>query len=161
MTTVEQEIEKYCTPALSELGYSIVRTKLFKAGKHTTLQLMIEHADGCSVNLSDCEKVSREVSILLDVLDPIKGKYNLEVSSAGLDRPLTKISDYKRFIGNSIVVKTHVAKQGCRIFRGILEYADEKLIRLSINKPSSIGDFQLELAYDEIGDAQLNSCRKS
>ena len=160
MTTTEKKIEEYCTPALTELGYSIIRIKIFKAGKHTTLQLMIERADGNSVGLQDCEKVSREVSVLLDVLDPIKGHYSLEVSSAGIDRPLTKVSDYKRFVGKDIIVKTYASKAGYRLFKGVLEYADERLIRISLKKPLDTGEFQLELAYDEISDAQLDSCIK-
>lgn len=160
MNITEKRIEEYCTPALAELGYSVIRTKLFKTGKHTTLQLMIEHTNGNSVNLEDCEKASREVSVLLDVLDPIRGTYSLEISSAGLDRPLIEVEDYKRFSGSNVFVKTHTAKYGCRTFRGVLEYADDLLIRLSLKKPLSTGDFQLELAYDEISDAQLDSCIK-
>lgn len=161
MITTEKKIEEFCTPALSELGYSIIRVKLFKAGRYTTLQVMIEHSDGSPVDLEDCEKASREVSVLLDVLDPMMGQYSLEISSGGLDRPLIKVSDYKRFVGNNIIVKTNVAKAGSRIFKGILESADEQLIRLTLKKPLCTGEIQLELAYDEISNAQLDSCIKS
>ena len=156
MTTTEQKIEELLAPAVTELGYSIIRLKIFKIGKDTTLQIMIEHTNGAPVDLEDCEKVSREVSVLLDVSDPIKGQYNLEVSSAGLDRPLVKVSDYKRFIGKPVVIKTYVSKLGCKVFDGILDYADEDIVRLSLKNPLSSGNFSVELAYTEISNARLN-----
>ncbi len=156
MTTIEQKIEELLLPSLTEMGYSMVRVKLFKTGKNTTLQLMIEHSDGASINLDDCEKVSREVSVLLDVSDPIKGHYNLEVSSAGLDRPIVKLDDYKRFVGNPVIVKTYVSKFGCKVFEGSLDYADDHIIKLTLKKPLKTGDHTVELSYNEISSARLN-----
>lgn len=158
MVAVEQKIEEYLTPALTEFGYSIVRVKLFRLGQHrTTLQVMMERVNGDSVDLDDCEKASREISVLLEVLDPIKGQYNLEVSSTGLDRPLVRIADYKRFIGREVIVKTYVSKDGHKVFKGVLDCADDNIIKLSLKNSSQSGDFRIELAYDEISGAKLDS----
>lgn len=157
MSTIEQKIETHLSPALIELGYSIVRIKLFKFGQHTTLQIMIERTNGDSVDLDDCEKASKEISVLLEILDPIKGQYNLEVSSTGLDRPLVRASDYKRFVGKNIIVKTYISKNGRKIFKGVLNYADDSVIRLLVKNSLQSGDFNVELAYDEISGARLDS----
>lgn len=157
MSSVTQKIEEYLKPYLKDLGYIIVRVALFGQGRNKTLQIMLEKNDGTSVNIDDCEKASKEISVLLDVLDPIKEHYNLEVSSTGLDRPLVKKTDYKRFCGNKILVKTYVSKYNQKVFQGILEYADDKQIKLTLQCPLLNGDISIELEYDEISSAHLNN----
>jgi ribosome maturation factor RimP len=92
------------------------------------LRLYIDHEDG--IQLDDCTEVSHQVSALLDVEDLIQGHYNLEVSSPGLDRPLTSIKDYQRFTGEMVKIKTAMAINGRRNFKGRLcgVEADEIII---------------------------------
>ena len=157
MSSVIQRIEKYLKPSLKNLGYAIVRVALFGQGKNRTLQIMLEKNDGTPVNIDDCEIASKEISVLLDVLDPIKGHYNLEVSSTGIDRPLVKKEDYVRFCGNQVLVKTYTSKCNQRLFKGILESADDKKIKLISECPFLNGDIFIELEYDEISSAHLDN----
>ena len=157
MSSVIQRIEEYLKPSLKDLGYAIVRVALFGQGKNRTLQIMLEKNDGTSVNIDDCEKASKEISVLLDVLDPIKGHYNLEVSSTGIDRPLVKKEDYIRFCGNQVLVKTYTPKCNQKLFKGILESADDKKIKLTSECPFLNGDIFIELEYDEISSAHLDN----
>lgn len=157
MSSLVQRIEEYLQPSVRDLGYVIVRVSLFGQGKNRTLQIMLEKNDGTSVNIDDCEIASKEISVLLDVLDPINGYYNLEVSSTGLDRPLVKKEDYIRFCGNQVLVKTYASKYNQRIFKGILEFADDKQIKLNLQCSLSNGDISIELGYDEISSAHLDN----
>ena len=157
MSSVIQRVEEYLKPALKDLGYVIVRVALFGQGKNRTLQIMLEKTDGTSVNIDDCEIASKEISVLLDVLDPIKGHYNLEVSSTGLDRPLVKKEDFIRFCGNKVLVKTYVSKYNTKVFKGILDSADDKSIKLTLQCPLMNGDISIELEYDEISSAHLDN----
>lgn len=157
MSSLVQRIEEYLKPSLKDLGYVIVRVALFGQGKNKTLQIMLEKNDGTSVNINDCEIASKEISVLLDVLDPINGYYNLEVSSTGLDRPLVKREDYIRFNGNQVIVKTYASKYNQRIFKGVLSFADDKQIKLKLQCPLSNGDISIELGYDEISSAHLDN----
>ncbi len=157
MSSIVQKIEEYLKPALKDLGYVIVRVYLFGHGKNRTLQIMLEKNNGDSVNMDDCEIASKEISVLLDVLDPIKEHYNLEVSSTGLERPLVKKEDYVRFCNNQVLVKTYTSKYNQKVFRGILEHADDTGIRLILQCPLENGDISIKLEYDEISSAHLNN----
>ena len=154
MSSVIQKIEEAITPALTEMGYSIVKLSLYNSGKSKTLQLMIE--SDRPINIVDCEKVNKEVSVLLDVLDPIRNRYNLEVSSAGINRPLVKIADYIRFCGQAILAKTYVTKEKRKIFVGKLVQTDNNKITIELDEPLHNGEKQIELLYDEISSARLN-----
>ena len=94
----EQQIVQLITPSLEGMGYTLVRVLL--DGAHPQrLQVMIDKADETPVTIEDCTEVSHMVSALLDVEDPIAGTYNLEVSTPGIDRPLTRLRDFERFAG--------------------------------------------------------------
>lgn len=157
MSSVIQRIEEYLTPAVKAMGYTIVRVALFGHGKNKTLQIMLEKNDGTSVNIDDCEIASKEISVLLDVLDPIKGHYNLEVSSTGINRPLVKKEDYTRFCGNQVLVKTYTAKYNQKIFKGTLDCANDTTIKLVSQCPFLNGDISVELRYDEISSAHIDN----
>ncbi len=126
-----QKIQEIIEPSLTHLGYEIVRI-LMQGGDVKTVQIMVERADRNDMTLDDCEKVSRTVSALLDVDDPFSGRYMLEISSPGIDRPLIKAADYVRFAGFEAKVETLVALNGRRRFKGkILGLTDdEKSVRL-------------------------------
>lgn len=115
-------------PAVTDLGYDIVRLKWLGGEKYKTLQIMIEPKDGGPTLVEDCEKVSHTVSALLDVDDVIEGAYRLEVSSPGIDRPLTRKKDFENWQGFEAKIETREAIEGRRKFRGtILKFADDKI----------------------------------
>lgn len=121
MKIIEQKIEDIITPSLKPLGYEIVRVKLMDGtSRGTKLQIMAELSDGETVTLEDCEKISRTVSALLDVADPLNDAYVLEVSSPGIDRPLMKLADYDRFKGFVAKIQLVVPIDGRRKFQGKL-----------------------------------------
>ena len=95
---LEMRIAALITPSIEAMGYELVRADL-RSGRRRILQIMVERADRIEMTVDDCASVSRAISALLDVEDPIRGTYNLEVSSPGIDRPLVRLSDYDRFSG--------------------------------------------------------------
>ncbi|MGH6931028.1 MAG: ribosome maturation factor RimP [Dongiaceae bacterium] len=123
-------IERAITPTLKAMGFEIVR--LLWMGRHQPIvQLMIERLDRRGVSVDDCAEVSRAVSALLDIEDPIIGAYTLEVSSPGLDRPLTRPEDYSRFAGFEARLETRAPIAGRRRFRGRLVGLEGNLIRIA------------------------------
>lgn len=103
-------LQKLIEPAIAVLGYELVGTEYLPQGKHSLLRIYIDTPDGITVE--DCERVSHQVSGLLDVEDSIQGQYTLEVSSPGLDRPLFKIEHFDRFIGQQIKVRLKMPLNG-------------------------------------------------
>jgi ribosome maturation factor RimP len=105
-------------PVLSSLGFRLVRVRV--SGLYgCTVQIMAERADG-TMTIADCEAISRAVSPVLDVADPVEAAYRLEVSSPGIDRPLVRRSDFERFAGHQIKVEMAISTAGRRRFRGML-----------------------------------------
>jgi ribosome maturation factor RimP len=102
---VVSQIENIVTPVLASMGLELVEVEYKREGKAMILRLFIDREGG--ITLDDCADVSREVSEILDVEDVIPGKYSLEVSSPGLDRPLKRASDYERFRGRLVKVRTY------------------------------------------------------
>jgi ribosome maturation factor RimP len=114
-------------PSLADLGYEVVRIRMHGDGR-PVLQIMIARHDGADVVVDDCASASRTVSALLDVADPIAGAYRLEVTSPGLDRPLTRRADFERFRGAEARVETDMLIDGQRRFRGrLLGMVDDQL----------------------------------
>jgi ribosome maturation factor RimP len=105
-------------PVVTGMGYELVEIEYNPSTRHGVLRLYIDHEDG--IQLEDCTDVSHQVSALLDVEDLIPGHYNLEVSSPGMDRPLRGIKDYQRFTGEIVNIKTGMAIDGRRNFKGRL-----------------------------------------
>lgn len=124
-----QRIEKLIEPTLSDMGYELVRIRS-TGGRRPTLQIMAERIDRAGMTVDDCAEISRAVSVLLDVDDPIDGAYELEVSSPGIDRPLMKAADYERFAGFEARVETDFAIDGQRRFRGRLLGLEADNVRL-------------------------------
>ena len=106
------------TPAARAVGCALVGLELQRRGRAALLRLYIDKPEG--VNIDDCERVSRQISGVLDVEDPITGNYTLEVSSPGLDRPLFEPGDYARFAGQRVQIQLHEAFEGRRRLRGVL-----------------------------------------
>ncbi|MCW5773599.1 MAG: ribosome maturation factor RimP [Rhodospirillaceae bacterium] len=107
-------------PSLMAMGYELVRVQI-DGKRQRRVQIMAERNDGTGMGVEDCVKVSRAVSALLDVEDPIEGAYNLEVSSPGLDRPLVKPADFARYAGNDAKIELKAPRDGRRRFTGTLK----------------------------------------
>lgn len=113
------EIARIVEPSLEAMGYRIVRVALTN-GQRPTLQVMAERRDEAAMTVDDCADISRSVSALLDVADPIAGAYTLEVSSPGIDRPLTRPEDYDRFAGFEARIDLSAPLDGRKRYRGRL-----------------------------------------
>lgn len=114
-----EQIERLIGPSLDGLGYDLVRA-ILQGGKNRTLQVMAERKDRRQMTVDDCATISRDLSAILDVEDPIEGAYNLEVSSPGIDRPLVRLDDFERFSGFEAKVETVLPKEGRRRHKGTL-----------------------------------------
>ncbi|HRF10274.1 MAG TPA: ribosome maturation factor RimP [Xanthobacteraceae bacterium] len=136
-------------PALGTLGFRLVRVKV--TGRDGgTLQVMAERPDG-TFTIDDCEAVSRALSPILDVEDPIQGAYRLEVSSPGIDRPLARRSDIERAVGHEAKIETAMMVDGRKRFRGIIEGIENDAVKLT----STEGKADALLPLNEIADAKL------
>ena len=144
------ELEEQLKPSLAALGYEIVRIVL-QGGDVKTVQIMAERSDRKSMTLSDCEKVSRTVSALLDVADPFPGKYMLEVSSPGIDRPLVKPADYVRFQGANAKIETVSQINGRKRFKGRIVAFDMTQMRLTF----AFEESEMEIDFSNIAKAKL------
>ncbi|MFZ6762484.1 ribosome maturation factor RimP [Pseudoroseomonas sp. WGS1072] len=128
---LEARITAAIAPTLASMGYEIVRVQI--QGKQTpTVQIMADRADGRLIGVEDCEAISHAVGAVLDVDDPFTGEWNLEVSSAGIDRPLTRTKDWQRFAGQLATVEMSIPFEGRRRFRGIALGADAEVVRLRL-----------------------------
>lgn len=130
MTDLLRRIEDIVAPTIVGMGFELVRVALSKGG---TLQIMIEPADGRPMDVEDCANVSRALSAVLDVEDPITDAYTLEVSSPGIDRPLTRPKDYTRWAGHLARLETSMPIEGRRRFKGTLLGLDEDCVRLRLD----------------------------
>jgi ribosome maturation factor RimP len=144
---IDRRLAGIVTPTIEGLGFELVRLRLM-GGKRATLQIMAERPEG-GIEIEDCAKISRAVSAVLDVEDPISGEYTLEVSSPGIDRPLTRLKDFERHAGWEARIETAELIDGRRRFKGTLEGVEDGEVLLAIPE-GTIG-----LAYDLIADAKL------
>ena len=137
------ELRKLIEPAVTALGYELVGVELGRG----LLRVYIDHEEGISAD--DCQSVSYQVSGLLDVEDPISGKYALEISSPGLDRPLFKAADFERFAGQQVTLKLTIPVEGRRKYTGVLlGLNDEQVI---VNAEGQ----ELSFSLDQIDQAKL------
>jgi ribosome maturation factor RimP len=121
---LERRIAEMIEPSLEGMGYELVRV-LMQGRQKPVLQIMAERKDGAAMTVEDCADISRQVSALLDVEDPIEGEYSLEVSSPGIDRPLTRPKDYETYAGFEAKLETAEPLEGRKRFRGKLLGLDE------------------------------------
>ena len=117
---IVETITKAIEPALTDKGYELVRVSIIGADVKT-VQIMAERADRKDMTVDDCEQISQMASALLDVVDPFSGRWVLEVSSPGIDRPLVKPADYDRFKGEEAKVELNTDIEGRKRFKGILK----------------------------------------
>jgi ribosome maturation factor RimP len=126
---LHDKIAAIIEPSLVDMGYSLVQVRLMEGGRRT-LQIMAERADGKNMTVDDCAAISRQISALLDVEDPISGAYTLEVSSPGIDRPLVKLEDFARYNGFEAKLETKLPIEGRRRFKGKIAGVDAEEIRM-------------------------------
>ncbi|WP_448203742.1 ribosome maturation factor RimP [Azospirillum sp. sgz302134] len=141
-------IEQIITPSVEAMGYEVVRVQL-TGGQRMVLQVMAERADGAPMTVEDCADLSRAISAVLDVEDPIKSAYTLEVSSPGIDRPLTRLKDYERFAGFEAKLETRLAVDGRKRFKGMLKGVEDGLVCLETEQGAA------RLEFDNILRAKL------
>jgi ribosome maturation factor RimP len=127
---LESKIKEVLLPSLEAMGFSLVRIRIMGGGENRTLQLMIDRLDEQPISIEDCALVSRDASVLLDVEDPINGAYMLEVSSPGIDRPLTKERDFERYVGFEAKLELRDVQDGQRRFRGRLLGCENGVVKL-------------------------------
>ena len=127
---LERKIKEVLLPSLEAIGFSLVRIRIMGGGENRTLQLMIDRLDEQPISIEDCAFVSRNASALLDVEDPINGAYMLEVSSPGIDRPLTKERDFERYAGFEAKLELRDVQDGQRRFRGRLLGCENGVVKL-------------------------------
>jgi ribosome maturation factor RimP len=118
-TALTARIAEIIGPSLEASGYELVRVQL-SGGQRPTLQIMADRSDETPIGVDECAEISRLISALLDVEDPIRGAYTLEVSSPGIDRPLTRPKDFDRYSGFEARIETRMPLEGRRRFRGRL-----------------------------------------
>ncbi|MEM8579862.1 MAG: ribosome maturation factor RimP [Pseudomonadota bacterium] len=146
-TMLDQRLAEIVQPVIEDLGYELVRLRVM-SGKTKTLQIMAEKPDG-GIEVDDCAAISTAVSATLDVEDPIEDNYTLEVSSPGIDRPLTRLKDFAAWEGYEAKIETTELIDGRRRFKGLLAgtEGDEVLIEI---EEGTIG-----LEYEWLSDAKL------
>ena len=149
---IDRRLAEIISPVIEDMGYELVRIRLM-SGKTTTLQIMADKPDG-GIEVDDCAEISNAVSAVLDVEDPILDAYALEVSSPGIDRPLTRLKDFDTFEGYEAKVETSELIDGRRRFKGMLAgvEGDEVLLNL----PGEGGEeVTIGLQFDWLSDAKL------
>jgi ribosome maturation factor RimP len=151
-TGVASRIAAIVTPVLLDLGFRLVRARV-SGLDGCTLQIMAERPDG-TMAIEECEAVSRAISPVLDVADPIDRAYRLEISSPGLDRPLVRRSDFERNVGKVVKVELAVALEGRRRYRGNLVGVDDCAVRIRVEDGPD-GGADVQLPFDDIADARL------
>ena len=131
MTKQEQRLTELLAPTVEATGFELLGIEFMSAGRHSTLRLYIDHPEGITVD--NCAQVSREVSAILDVEDPIQNEYNLEVSSPGLDRPLFTPAHFAKVVGQKIEVKIAIPQEGRRRFKGQLQAIEDDMLVIEVD----------------------------
>jgi ribosome maturation factor RimP len=150
---VAARVSAVAAPVLQGMGYRLVRIKISgEAG--CTVQIMAERPDG-TMQLEDCEAISRALSPVLDVADPINRAYRLEISSPGIDRPLVRRSDFERFGAHLVKIEMAVAHQGRKRFRGTLNGVEGNAVRLHRDDTRADEDADVLLVMEDIAEARL------
>ena len=143
-------LERLIEPEVKSLGYDLVRLKMIGGTSDPTLQVMAERPDTRQLTIDDCERISRRLSDFLDLADPIDGSYRLEVSSPGIDRPLTRLKDFSDWSGHEARVTLHKPHGDRRQFTGTIESLHGETIRLRTRDGE-----EHSLAFPDIASAKL------
>jgi ribosome maturation factor RimP len=136
-TGLEAKVADLVAPTIADMGYELVRVAIL-GRERPTVQIMADRADGAQIGVEDCEAISHAVGAVLDVNDPIPGAWTLEVSSAGIDRPLTRVKDWNRFAGHLARAELNFPLDGRKRFSGVVLGADQDHARLRLDDGSEV-----------------------
>ena len=150
-TAIDRRLAEIITPVIEDLGYELVRVRL-QGGKTATLQIMADRPEG-GINVDDCADISTAVSATLDVEDPIEDNYHLEVSSPGIDRPLTRLKDFGTFEGYEARLDLNQAIDGRKKFKGVLAGVEGTEVLINIEDKGQTHTIGLD--FDLLSDAKL------
>lgn len=155
MAALEATLRALIEPELESLGFELVRLRLM-GGDRLTLQIMAEKPDR-TMNVDDCARVSRTLSVMLDERDPIDGDYTLEVSSPGIARPLVRRKDFEDFAGHVVKIELKSPMDGRKRFRGTLDGLEEDYVMVAVEGDRSETGEEMVwgLPFEEIADAKL------
>ncbi|QHI95172.1 ribosome maturation factor RimP [Aristophania vespae] len=159
LSGLEAQIADRIAPTLVDLGYELVRLSVL--GHETpTVQVMADKADGSLISVDDCEQISHAVGAILDVDDPIPGAWTLEVSSSGIDRPLTRLKDWERFTGHLAKAEMDVALNGRKRFAGIVMGVkdDSAVLRLDNGEEALLPLSEMRKARLVLTDELIEAC---
>ena len=143
-------LHRLIEPEIKQLGFDLVRVQMIGGASDPTLQVMAERPDTRQLDLADCERISRRLSELLDLADPIEGSYRLEVSSPGIDRPLTRLKDYQDWMGYEARITLGHPHEGRKKFTGELRGVEDSLVLIRTTEGESHA-----LPFSEISSAKL------
>ncbi|OWJ75453.1 MULTISPECIES: ribosome maturation factor RimP [Haematobacter] len=150
-TAIDRRLAEIVAPTIEGLGFELVRIRLM-GGKTRTLQIMADRPEG-GIEVEDCARISTAVSAVLDVEDPLEDPYTLEVSSPGIDRPLTRLKDFDMWEGYEARVETTELIDGRRRFKGLLRGTEGDEILIELEEPGE--DVTIGLQFDWLSDAKL------
>jgi ribosome maturation factor RimP len=143
-------LQRIIEPEVQHLGYALVRVCMIGGSSDPTLQVMAERPDTRQLDLEDCERISRRLSDVLDLCDPIAGSYRLEVSSPGIDRPLTRLKDYSDWTGHEARITLLKPRGDRKQFTGVLEGVEDETVKLLAKD----GETHL-IHFEDIASAKL------
>lgn len=151
MSRSPDKLTQLLAPSVEGLGYELVGIEHLPMGKHSVLRVYIDSPDGITV--TDCSNVSHQVSGVLEVEEPIKGAFTLEVSSPGIDRPLFNLEQFKQFVGSKVKLKLYHAIEGQRKITGLIDSVAGDEIKVT----DTDSDTTFELQIDDIDKANIVS----
>jgi ribosome maturation factor RimP len=142
------KIEELIGPTINSLGYDLVRVQILDEGTKT-LQIMVDRLDEANLTIDDCSIISKEISVIIDINDPIGENYLLEVSSPGIDRPLLRFKDFEKYAGFHARVDMNTALEGRKKFKGKLTGIEGDNIRIKVKEETYL------LPFSKIEKAKL------
>jgi ribosome maturation factor RimP len=143
-----KQLEDLLRPVVEGMGYTFWGLEFRSQGHHSLLRVFIDDAEN-GITIDDCEKVSRQISGVMDVEDPIQTEYTLEVSSPGMDRPLFRLEQYQNFAGHQVQVRLRMAFEGRRKFQGVLKGVEGEDVVVVVD------DHEYLLPFDSIERANI------
>jgi ribosome maturation factor RimP len=150
---IDRRLAEIVQPTIEGMGFELVRVRLM-GGQKKTLQIMAERPEG-GIEVDDCARISTAVSAVLDVEDPLSDAYTLEVSSPGIDRPLTRLKDFETWSGYEAKLETQEAIDGRKRFRGSLAGVEDDEVLLTLEAEGDAGEVTIGLKFEWLSDAKL------
>lgn len=147
--SITQRIEEIIAPTVESMGFEVVRIRMTGGDHAPIVQIMLDRQQGGGISIDECAKVSRQISVVLDVEEVLSGRYNLEVSSPGIDRPLVRLGDYVRYVGHEAKLEMAMPLNDRKRFRGIIEAVEGELVRMKCD-----GEL-FDLPFTDISTAKL------